>query len=47
MTQRMPKCPWCGSTAQVRENEPFVTNSGEYVDAPFKCGCGCYFWKER
>ena len=39
----MVKCPCCGSTAQVRENTPFVDYQGTYVDAKYVCGCGVYF----
>ena len=39
----MVKCPYCGSTAQVKENIPFVSKEGQYIDAKYKCGCGCYF----
>ena len=42
----MPKCPRCGSTAQVKildidfdlEEDEFV-----YVRRHYKCGCGTYF----
>ena len=40
---KMIKCPNCGSTAQVKENTPFVSKDGEYINAKYKCGCGCYF----
>lgn len=42
----MTKCPNCGSTAQVRENIPFTTPDGEYINADYVCGCGCYFNEE-
>ena len=42
----MVKCPNCGSTAQVRKNVPFTTATGEYIDADYVCGCGCYFYEE-
>ena len=43
----MIKCPNCGSTAQVRENVPFTTPDGEYINADYVCGCGCYFFDEE
>ena len=43
----MVRCPCCGSTAQVRENTPFVDSQGNYVDAKYVCGCGVYFDTDR
>jgi C4-type Zn-finger protein len=43
----MVRCPNCGSTAQVRENIPFVDYQGNYVDAKYVCGCGVYFDTEN
>ena len=43
----MIKCPNCGSSAQVRENTPFVDCQGNYVDAKYVCGCGVYFDTEN
>jgi hypothetical protein len=40
---QMVKCPYCGSSAQVKENTPFISREGQYIDAKYKCGCGCYF----
>ena len=37
------KCPNCGSSAQVRKNEPFVDSEGNYICCEYVCGCGCYF----
>ena len=39
----MVRCPYCGSTAQVKENTPFTTDEGYVVDAKYRCGCGCFF----
>ena len=42
----MPKCPRCGSTAQVREldTEYFEDSPNEILAArSYRCGCGCYF----
>ena len=41
-----PKCPNCGSTAQVKECTPFTTPNEEYLCFDYICGCGCYFNKE-
>ena len=43
----MIRCPYCGSTAQVRENIPFVDDNGYYVNAKYVCGCGAYFNTEN
>ena len=43
----MVRCPNCGSTAQVKENTPFVSREGYYIDAKYKCGCGLYFDTEN
>lgn len=37
------KCPNCGSSAQVRKNEPFVDGEGNFIYSDYVCGCGCYF----
>ena len=42
----MPKCPHCGSTAQVREWETnYYEDSFQEVTVVrrYRCGCGCYF----
>lgn len=43
----MPKCPHCGSTAQVREWDTQYHEAGStkeiVVVRRYKCGCGCYF----
>ena len=39
----IPKCPNCGSTAQVKKNIPHTTTTGEYINMQYVCGCGCYF----
>lgn len=44
--ESIPKCPNCGSTAQVKECTPFTTPDGEYICFDYVCGCGCYFNKE-
>ena len=41
----MIKCPWCGSSAQVK---PITTHESEvkghiYITQRYKCGCGCVF----
>ena len=43
----MVKCPYCGSSAQVKENIPFISKEGQYIDMKYKCGCGCYFDTEN
>lgn len=43
----MIKCPCCGSTSQVKENTPFITKEGEYINLKYKCSCGCYFDTEN
>jgi len=44
--ESIPKCPNCGSTAQVKECTPFTTPDGEYICFDYVCGCGCYFNEE-
>lgn len=43
----IPKCPSCGSTAQVRlvDVMEFFTNTNGYFYQRelYKCGCGCTF----
>ena len=41
----MPKCPHCGSTAQVKEKETIYDENGWeiYVTRRYYCGCGCCF----
>lgn len=43
----IPKCPNCGSTAQVRvvDVHHFITNTNGhfYQRELYKCGCGCTF----
>lgn len=39
----MIKCPYCGSTAQVRENILFVDDNGYYVDAKYVLRLWCLF----
>lgn len=43
----MPKCPNCGSTAQVREWDTQYHEAGStkeiVVVRRYKCGCGCCF----
>lgn len=42
----MPKCPNCGSTAQVREWETnYYEDSVDEITVVrrYRCGCGCYF----
>lgn len=38
----MPKCPCCGSTAQVHivDHEVFVWNDNIAVYITYRCGCG-------
>ena len=41
----MIKCPWCGSSAQVK---PVTTHESEvkgriYITQRYKCGCSCVF----
>ena len=37
------KCPNCGSTAQVREDDVEQTENG--LNISYSCGCGCKFKK--
>lgn len=37
------KCPICGSTAQVREDDIEQTETG--LNIFYSCGCGCKFKK--
>lgn len=41
----MPKCPHCGSTAQVREEETIYDENGWDINVirRYSCGCGCRF----
>lgn len=41
----MPKCPWCGSTAQVKEIETEYLEDGWSIEVQrhYKCGCGTCF----
>lgn len=42
----MPKCPRCGSTAQVREWETnYYEDSVDEITVVrrYHCNCGCYF----
>lgn len=41
----MPKCPRCGSTAQVRERETIYDENGWEISVirRYYCGCGCCF----
>ena len=43
----MVKCPNCGSSAQVKAITPFVSDTGEYIDVNYVCGCGVYFYTEE
>ena len=42
----MPKCPHCGSTAQVQEIETNYIEDGWdiIVYRDYACGCGCRFY---
>ena len=42
------KCPYCGSTAQVKRElaVPSESRNGEIISIHYKCGCGCHFSKE-
>lgn len=42
----MPKCPRCGSTAQVKEIETNYVEDGWKITVyrDYKCGCGCRFY---
>ena len=37
------KCPFCGSTAQVRAGDPYVVAGGAYFEQKAGCGCGATF----
>lgn len=42
----MPKCPHCGSTAQVKLLDENYSYEWEYkivIIRDYKCGCGAYF----
>ena len=41
----MPKCPRCGSTAQVEEIETSYIEDGWEITVyrDYECGCGCRF----
>ena len=40
----MIKCPYCGSTAQVKINAVAILSINErYLDLGCECGCGCSF----
>lgn len=43
----IPKCPNCGSTAQVRLVDKYEllnsTNTYFFQREEYKCGCGCVF----
>lgn len=43
----IPKCPECGSTAQVRliDKMELITNTNSYFfqQKNYECGCGCAF----
>lgn len=42
----MPKCPYCGSAAQVREQSAdYFTESWYevFIVRKYHCGCGCNF----
>ena len=41
----MPKCPWCGSTAQVRETDTEYLENGWSIEVRrhYRCGCGTCF----
>ena len=43
---KMIKCPYCGSTAQVKKNIPHTDKNGNYITAKYVCGCGTYFDEE-
>jgi hypothetical protein len=42
-----PKCPNCGSTAQVKKLVPFTDTNGQYIYFDYVCGCGCHFDKDE
>ena len=42
----MIKCPYCGSTAQVKLNTPHTDKEGNYITAKYVCGCGTCFDEE-
>ena len=37
------KCPYCGSTAQVRAGDPYVVEGGAWFEQKAVCGCGASF----
>ena len=37
------RCPYCGSTAQVRAGDPYVVAGGAYFEQKAVCGCGTRF----
>ena len=38
------KCPYCGSSAQVRSTgAPTLSVNESILTEAFTCGCGCYF----
>lgn len=41
----MPKCPWCGSTAQVREIDTEYLEDGWSIEVRrhYRCGCRTCF----
>lgn len=42
----MTRCPHCGSTAQVREQDADYHTESLYeiiIVRRYRCGCGCYF----
>ena len=40
----MVKCPYCGSTAQVKLNDKAIlSDNKEYLSLGAECGCGCQF----
>ena len=41
------KCPYCGSTAQVKRElaVPSESPNGAVLSVHYKCGCGCHFAK--
>ena len=46
----MVKCPYCGSSAQVRKygwDIHFVNDNEVIIYRDYKCGCGEYFGTEQ
>ena len=40
----MVKCPYCGSTAQVKLNgTATLSDNQQYLTLGCECGCGCHF----